>query len=64
VTRSHTDEAPTADAKRIAGRALALLERTDASKRPVRLLGVGVHGLQAASQAAPAIGALPFDGAD
>ena len=26
-------------------RAVALLERTDAGKRPVRLLGAGVHGL-------------------
>lgn len=62
VTRSHTDEAPTADAKRLSERALALLERTDAGKRPVRLLGVGVHGLSAAGQPLPSVGALPFDG--
>jgi DNA polymerase-4 len=61
VTRSHTGEAPTADARHIAERALVLLERTDAAKRPVRLLGVGVHGLSPAGQAAPAVGALPFD---
>ena len=45
VTRSHTEEPATQDAARIAERALMLLERTDAAKRPVRLLGVGVHGL-------------------
>ncbi len=45
VTRSHTEEPATHDAARIVERALALLERTDAWKRPVRLLGVGVHGL-------------------
>jgi DNA polymerase-4 len=48
VTRSHTEEPATQEAARIAGRALLLLERTDAGKRSVRLLGVGVHGLGAA----------------
>src|SRR5512134_233398 len=62
VTRSHTGEAPTADARQIAGRALALLARTDAGKRPVRLLGVGVHGLAAAGQPVPSVATLPFDG--
>ncbi len=50
VTRSHTEEPATRDAKIIARRALALLERTDAAARPVRLLGVGVHGLSNAEQ--------------
>src|SRR5574341_626219 len=45
VTPSHTEEPATHDAARIAARALMLLERTDAGKRPVRLLGVGAHGL-------------------
>jgi DNA polymerase-4 len=63
VTRSHTDAGATADARRIAERALALLARTDAGKRPVRLLGVGVHGLAPAGQAAAAVAALPFDAA-
>ena len=45
VTRSHTEEPATRDAGIIARRALALLERTEAGKRPVRLLGVGAHGL-------------------
>ena len=44
ITRSHT-EAPTRDADSIVGRALALLERTEAGPRPVRLLGVSVHNL-------------------
>jgi DNA polymerase IV len=61
VTRSHTGEAPTADAGQIAVRALALLARTDAAKRPVRLLGVGVHGLSAAGTAPASVAALPFD---
>src|SRR5207249_1601634 len=39
VTRSHTAAAPTCDAAEIAARALALLDRTDAARRPVRLLG-------------------------
>jgi DNA polymerase-4 len=45
VTRSHTCEPPTCDPARLAERAAALLERTEAGKRPVRLLGVGAHGL-------------------
>jgi DNA polymerase-4 len=45
VTRSHTAEPPTRDPARLAERAAALLERTDAGKRPVRLLGAGAHGL-------------------
>jgi DNA polymerase IV len=47
VTRSHTEAPATRDAARITERALMLLERTEAGKRAVRLLGVGVHGLQA-----------------
>jgi DNA polymerase-4 len=42
VTRSHT-AAPTRDEGTIATRAVALLEKTDAGRRPVRLLGVSVH---------------------
>jgi len=47
VTRGHTAEPPTCEAAPIAARALALLGRTDAARRPVRLLGVGAHGLSA-----------------
>jgi DNA polymerase-4 len=45
VTRSHTEEPATQDAGSFVERALALLERTEAGRRPVRLLGVGAHGL-------------------
>lgn len=45
ITRSHTAAAPTRDAGEIAARALALLQRTEAGRRPIRLLGAGVHGL-------------------
>jgi DNA polymerase-4 len=47
VTRSHTEEPATRDAANITERALMLLQRTDAGRRTVRLLGVGVHGLAA-----------------
>jgi len=40
-----TSAMPGRNADDIASRAVALLERTDAGKRPVLLLGVGVHGL-------------------
>ena len=49
VTRSHTAQGATRSAKSIAVRARALLERTDAARRPVRLLGVGAHGLSPAA---------------
>ena len=45
ITRSHSKEPATRDGDEIAARALALLERTDAGRRPVRLLGVSVHNL-------------------
>ena len=60
VTRSHTEAPATQDAARIAERALMLLERTDAGKRSVRLLGVGVHGLGGAEPAAAVPEPLPF----
>jgi DNA polymerase-4 len=44
-TRSHTLPVPTADAASIASVAQDLVRRTDASKRSVRLLGVGVSNL-------------------
>jgi DNA polymerase-4 len=44
ITRAHT-EAPTRDEARLVERSLALLERTDAGRRPVRLLGVNVSNL-------------------
>jgi DNA polymerase-4 len=45
VTRNHTEAPATRDAANLTERALMLLERTDAGRRAVRLLGVGVHGL-------------------
>ena len=45
VTRSHSTPRMTDDGESIAARALALLAKTDAGARPVRLLGVGVHNL-------------------
>jgi len=45
VTRSHTLSMPTSDADVIASWALALLEKTEAGKRPVRLLGAKVFNL-------------------
>ena len=44
ITRSHS-EAPTRDDDNIRRRAVALLDRTEAGQRPVRLLGVSVHNL-------------------
>jgi DNA polymerase-4 len=52
VTRSHT-AAPTRDPDAIAARAVALIDRTEAGKRPVRLIGVGLHGLSSAEQTGP-----------
>ena len=59
VTRSHTLSVPTREPERIAAWALQLLVRTQAGPRPVRLLGVGVHGLVAEELAG---GPLPLDG--
>jgi DNA polymerase-4 len=44
VTRSHSD-APSRDEAAIAARAVALLAKTEAGTRPVRLLGASVHNL-------------------
>ena len=46
ITRSHSDRA-TSDPEEIARRAVALLDKTEAGKRPVRLLGAGVFNLEA-----------------
>ncbi|HUL74423.1 MAG TPA: DNA polymerase IV [Vicinamibacterales bacterium] len=44
ITRSHS-HVPTNDPDAIARRAVALLGKTDAATRPVRLLGAGVHNI-------------------
>jgi DNA polymerase-4 len=43
ITRSHSVREATADEPSIVSRAIALLDRTEAARRPVRLLGVSVH---------------------
>jgi DNA polymerase-4 len=46
ITRSHS-AAATDDEETIVRRALSLLDKTDAGRRPVRLLGAGVHNFGA-----------------
>ena len=46
ITRSHSRAPASRDADDIAARAVALLDRTEAAHRPVRLLGVSVHNLE------------------
>jgi DNA polymerase-4 len=60
VTRSHTETAATGDFAAIAARALALLGRTAAGRRRVRLLGIGAHGLIEEDDRPPRIESLPF----
>jgi DNA polymerase-4 len=50
ITRSHTEGA-TSDPDTIVRRAVALLEKTEAGRRPVRLLGAGVHNLESPAAA-------------
>jgi DNA polymerase-4 len=52
ITRSHTEDA-TRDEENIVRRAVALLDRTDAGRTPVRLLGVSVHNLSETPFVAP-----------
>ena len=47
ITRSHS-QAATSDLDEIVRRAIALLEKTEAGRRPVRLLGAGVYNLEPA----------------
>lgn len=61
ITRSHTDVATRAE-ESIVARAIALLDRTEAGSRPVRLLGVSVHNLATEVTAAEELQpSLPFD---
>jgi DNA polymerase-4 len=59
VTRSDS-RGPTNDPDDIVRRAVALLDRTEAAHRPVRLLGAGVHNLSDPSRPLEE-GWLPFD---
>jgi DNA polymerase-4 len=63
ITRSDTRRPATRSADEIAARARALLDRTEAGTRPVRLLGVSLHGFEDESGVPTAAGAqllLPF----
>jgi DNA polymerase IV len=63
ITRSHTAP-PTRDEADLIARAIRLLDKTDAGRRPVRLLGVSVHNFRGDLQpAADAPDRLPFDDA-
>jgi DNA polymerase-4 len=62
ITRSHTD-APTRSEESIVTRAIALLDKTEAGSRPVRLLGVSVHNLvETLVEQAEEQRSLPFEG--
>jgi DNA polymerase-4 len=64
ITRSHSTPTATCDADELSGRALALLGKTEAGRRPVRLLGVSVHGFSDRPNPLPtrlAGARLPFD---
>jgi DNA polymerase-4 len=61
VTRSHSAAVATRDPDEIAARALSLLARTDAGKKPIRLLGAGVHGLVEGDAVVGSTGILGFD---
>jgi DNA polymerase-4 len=64
ITRSQSERVATRDPDALAARAVGLLERTEAGRRPVRLLGVSVHNFGDAIGPPPTPGAdarLPFD---
>jgi DNA polymerase-4 len=62
ITRSHT-AAPTRDESQLMTRAVRLLEKTEAGRRPIRLLGVSVHNFSSESDLEPADW-LPFPNED
>ena len=68
VTRSETRPRGTRDGGEISSRARVLLAKTEAGARPVRLVGVSVHGFSVTPAKAPAPGEggpqlrLPFEG--
>jgi DNA polymerase IV len=61
ITRSHSEPHAVQRPDVIAARAVALLEKTEAGRRPVRLLGVSVHNLQHTPDRRAAEGWLPFE---
>jgi DNA polymerase-4 len=52
ITRAHSAE-PTCDAAAIIDRAVRLVDKTDAGRTPVRLIGVSVSGLGGADEPPP-----------
>jgi len=60
ITRSHS-ALPTRDETDLAARAVRLLDKTDAGRVPVRLLGVSVHNFCAEHDRADEADRLPFD---
>jgi DNA polymerase-4 len=64
ITRSHSAP-PTRHADALVSRAVELLHKTDAGRRPVRLLGVSVHNFaEDVLAASPVPDRLPFDESD
>jgi DNA polymerase-4 len=63
ITRSDT-RAATDDPEAIVARALALLGKTEAGARPVRLLGAGVYNLNTDEDEDDEASKLPFDSAE
>ena len=60
ITRSHT-AAPTRVPSDIVARAVQLMDKTDAARRPVRLLGSSVHNFCAEADGIQPIDRLPFE---
>ena len=60
ITRSHS-AVPTRDPAALVARAVQLLERTDAGRRPVRLLGVSVHNFCGDEDTKEPLERLPFE---
>ncbi len=60
ITRGDTRDPSTRSSEEIASRAVSLLRKTEAGRRPVRLLGVSVHGFHERTKklADPVNGAL------
>ena len=60
ITRSHSAP-PTRDEAALVARALQLVEKTEAGRRPVRLLGVSVHNFCDESDGRDPAAWLPFE---
>ena len=60
ITRSHTS-VPAREEADLAARAVRLLDKTDAGRRPIRLLGVSVHNFCGESDREDETDRLPFE---